>query len=116
MTGNWPGVERFIQFDRVSILKNMLTVALRNAQLYNSVPALSIFGAGSKDKKSNLKKIGIAALVLVAFMVASHFIKLPYQIKGKFEIQPQQKYLIYSSLDNGLVSSVLADPSKPVVT
>ncbi len=102
------------QFDRVAILKNMLTVALRNAQLYNSVPSLSIFKPSLKDKKFSVKKISLITLFIVAVGFALWAIKLPYQIKGKFEIQPQRKYIIYSSLDNALIAKITSDPSKPV--
>lgn len=102
------------QADRIALLKNMLTVALRNAQLYNSVPSLSVFKSFTGNKKFSLKNIGIAAAVLLVLSATLWAIRPVYQVKGKFELQPRQKYMLYSNLDNALVSEIAVDPSIPV--
>ncbi|MFH1759853.1 MAG: efflux RND transporter periplasmic adaptor subunit, partial [bacterium] len=97
-------------FDRIALLKNMLTVALRNAQLYNSVPRLSLRGKVANIKGLPFKKIltgtGIAAVLAVLLGIIRPTEKCP----GKFSVQPRQKYIIFSKVD-GMVSRVISDPA-----
>ncbi len=102
------------QFSRIELLKNMMTVALRNAQLYNTVPSLSVFNSLTGGKRFSLRKIGITVSVLISAALVLWFIRPPYNVSGKFEIQPQQKYVLYSSLDNAVVSAIQVDPAEQI--
>jgi transcriptional regulator with GAF, ATPase, and Fis domain len=101
--------------ERLAILKNIMTVALRNAQLYASVPSLSLFGKSGGKRRLTLKTglIGLGAASVV--IALSGLIKLPSFAVGTFEVLPQQKYMLYSRVDNGVVAQVRGDPSRPVV-
>jgi transcriptional regulator with GAF, ATPase, and Fis domain/multidrug efflux pump subunit AcrA (membrane-fusion protein) len=101
--------------ERLSILRNIMTVALRNAQLYASVPSLSLFKKSGKAGWLPLKTAIIATAALIALVAALGLARLPYNVAGSFEIQPQQKYMLYTRVDAGVVKQVFADPSRPVL-
>ncbi len=87
------------QTERIGILKNMLTVALRNAQLYHSVPKVSVWEAWNKAKQVPLKKYLIIFSLLVSLFGLLGVIKPLQKIAGKIEIKPSQKYLLYTSVE-----------------
>jgi transcriptional regulator with GAF, ATPase, and Fis domain len=101
--------------DRLAILKNMMTVALRNAQLYNSVPSLSLFHHfKSNSIKGKLKNTIIFVSVLFMLIALASIIKVPFNVPGKFEILPNKKFMLYSPLDNSIVEKYCKDPASAV--
>ncbi len=99
--------------DRISLLKNMLTVSLRNAQLYNSVPRFSLKGKFASAKKLYFKKAGIIAAGGAVLLLGLGIIRMTEKIPGKCEILPQKKNMLYARVD-GMVERVSADPYKPI--
>ena len=101
------------QLERVGILRNMMTVALRNAQLYDAVPSLAPWGR-FRFLRNIPRRIAVSGAVAVAAAAAVlSLMKIDFTVNGTFEAMPRQKYVLYAAVDQAVVSRVVADPARP---
>lgn len=92
------------QREMLGLLSNQITVALRNAELYKSVPLFSSLG------KSAVGKRPLIALAILIPVVAGIYFgltipKIEHRITGQIEIQPIVRNKIYAK-ESGLLDSV----------
>jgi multidrug efflux pump subunit AcrA (membrane-fusion protein) len=91
----------------------MMTVALRNAQLYSAVPSLSVWGR-FRFLRNIPRRIAVSGAVAVAAAAAVlSLMKIDFTVNGTFEAMPRQKYVLYAAVDQAVVSRVVADPARP---
>ncbi len=96
------------KFQMLRILVNQTTVAIRNAQLYSSVPMGNVFnkvlaGKGSVIRGSKRKwMFRLAAAVIVLALLS---IPAPYRVGGSASVHPVKTATIYSKV-SGTVKSI----------
>ena len=95
------------QREMTAILANQTAVALRNAELYNQVPLVDMFGAIARKKKKLLavpgRRLAVYATAAVALIAAATLIRWPLRITG---INPTFRAAGYSEV-RPIVSGVI---------
>ena len=98
MEGKVPNFIPDFKFQMLRILVNQVTVAIRNAQLYSSVPMGNVLDRLVKKKKGITKeskwkwsiRLSIAAAVLAILMIP-----LPFRVAGDAVVEPLLRASIY---------------------
>jgi GAF domain-containing protein len=104
----------------LSILVCQSTVALRNAELYNSIPNSQVLKSFSKEifqrlrnirnlSTENYKRIGICTTIMLLALI---FIKVPKTVSANIEILPKNQ-VFYSQL-TGKIEDVYVLPGEKV--
>ena len=99
------------KFQMLHILVNQTTVAIRNAQLYSSVPMGNVLDKlkrkkkafGKESKRKWIIRAGIAAALILFFSIP-----VPYRVAGDATINLVVRNTVYSRI-NGTVKSVSAN-------
>ncbi|MCR4316456.1 MAG: GAF domain-containing protein [Planctomycetes bacterium] len=79
--------------DIISILTNQVTVAIRNAKLYSSVPKAGLLGSfAGADKAKNWKRRFAYAAALAAFLVISVFIPVGKNVDGNVTVMQDPEF------------------------
>lgn len=96
----------------LTILISQSTVALRNAELYNTIPSSQVFRNVQENFWQNLKNLknvplhkllsGVASIV--AFVLCFIYIKLPHYVDANVEIKPYSN--IFYSNSKGTIKSI----------
>lgn len=94
----------------LDILCTQISISLRNAQLYQSVPKFDLFGA--KGKKKSYKKYLIAGIIIIA-IIALNYIPVNYTITSEAEIIPLKKKFVYPQVE-GLVKNIYINDGEMV--
>ena len=92
------------QMEMLTLLANQVTVALRNAELYKSVPMFSSIGGGLIGKRPILAA-AIAIPALAGLWALLTIPKIEHRITGQMEIAPTVTYKIYSK-ESGILDNV----------
>ncbi|MBI4178647.1 GAF domain-containing protein [bacterium] len=92
------------QMEMITLLANQITVSLRNAELYKSVPLFSSLGQSAVGKRP-LVAAAIGLAVLAGLGALLTIPKIEHQIAGDIEIIPIVKYKIYAK-ESGLLEKV----------
>lgn len=92
------------QMEMLTLLANQVTVAIRNAELYKSVPLFSSLGKGAIGKRP-LLAAAIAIPILAGVAALLTLPKIEHRIGGQVEIVPIVRNKIYAK-ESGLLDSV----------
>lgn len=91
------------QMEMLTLLANQITVAIRNAELYKSVPMFS--GFGKVGAKKFLIGLGVAIPVIAGLGALLIIPKIEHRLTGQVEIEPIVRYKIYAK-ESGLLDHV----------
>lgn len=92
------------QLEMLTLLANQVTVAIRNAELYKSVPMFSSLGKSALGKRP-LLALAIGVPVLAGLWAALTLPKIEHRIAGQVQIFPIVRYKIYAK-ESGLLTNV----------